>query len=93
MEEQNYFSVFDEYEEPKQAEKDELIDKLQSGKFSLSYSSLAAFSVSPRAFVAYKIKERDRTTKAMLLMGQWTTSSEVKQHFTGRRAAIEKHAV
>lgn len=67
MEEQNYFSVFDEYEEPKQAEKDELIDKLQSGKFSLSYSSLAAFSVSPRAFVAYKIKERDRTTKAMLL--------------------------
>lgn len=66
MEEQAQFSVFDEYEEPKQEEKDRLIDKLQSGDFSLSYSSLAAFSVSPRAFVAYKLQER-KTTKAMIL--------------------------
>lgn len=66
MDEQLQYTIFDEYEEPKQAEKDELIDKLQSGKFSLSYSSLAAFSVSPRAFIAYKLKER-KTTKAMIL--------------------------
>lgn len=66
MEEQQGYTVFDEYEEPKQAEKDELIDKLISGKFSLSYSSMAAFAVSPRAFIAYKLKER-KTTKAMIL--------------------------
>lgn len=66
MEEQLYLSVFDEYEEPKQAEKDALIDKLISGDYSLSYSSLAAFSVSPRAFIAYKLKER-KTTPAMIL--------------------------
>lgn len=66
MEEQLFFSVFDEYEEPKQAEKDALIDKLINGDFSLSYSSLAAFSVSPRAFIAYKLKER-KTTKSMIL--------------------------
>ncbi len=66
MEEQQGYTVFDDYEEPKQEEKDALIDKLQSGKFSLSYSSLAAFSVSPRAFIAYKLKER-KTTNAMIL--------------------------
>lgn len=66
MEEQMGYTVFDEYEEPNIEEKNALIDKLQSGKFTLSYSSLAAFSVSPRAFIAYKLKER-KTTKAMIL--------------------------
>jgi hypothetical protein len=68
MDEQNPYLLFDDegYIEPKQEEKDALIDKLQSGDFSLSYSSLSAFSVSPRAFIAYKLKER-ATTKAMIL--------------------------
>lgn len=86
MEEQ-FLSVFDEYEEPKQAEKDELIDKLQSGKFSLSYSSLAAFSVSPRAFIAYKLKERDRTTKAMIL-GEAVHCKVLEPDVFGKRYVI-----
>lgn len=67
-ENQNPYLLFDEdgYIEPKQEEKDALIAQLQSGKFSLSYSSLSAFSVSPRNFIAYKLKERT-TTKAMIL--------------------------
>lgn len=65
---QNPFLIFDDegYVEPKQEEKDELITKLQSGDFTLSYSSLSAFSVSPRNFIAYKLQEK-KTTKAMIL--------------------------
>lgn len=62
-----YTSIFDEeYIEPKQEEKDKLIDKLQSGDFTLSYSSLSAFSVSPRNFIAYKLQEQ-KTTAAMVM--------------------------
>lgn len=60
------FSVFDEYVEPKQAEKDALIDRLLSGDFTLSYSSLSAFAISPRSFIAYKLQEK-KTTKGVLL--------------------------
>jgi len=67
MENEVVLSVFDEvYIEPKQAEKDALIDKLQSGEFTLSYSSLSAFTVSPRNFIAYKLQEQ-KTTPAMIM--------------------------
>jgi hypothetical protein len=55
-----------EYIEPKAEEKAAVIAKLQSGNFTLSFSSLEAFSRSPRAFIAYKVKERT-TTPAMIL--------------------------
>lgn len=65
-ENQPYLIFEDEYVEPKQEEKDAMIDKLQSGDYSLSYSSLSAFTVSPRNFISYKLQER-KTTKAMIL--------------------------
>ena len=55
-----------EYIEPKAEEKAAVIAKLQSGNFTLSFSSLEAFSRSPRQFIAYKVKERV-TTPAMIL--------------------------
>jgi hypothetical protein len=45
-----------EYVEPKAEEKAAVIAKLQSGDFTLSFSSLEAFSRSPRQFIAYKVK-------------------------------------
>lgn len=64
---QNPYLLFeDTYIEPKQEEKDALIDKLQGGDYTLSYSSLSAFTVSPRNFIAYKLKEK-KTTPAMIL--------------------------
>jgi hypothetical protein len=66
MEDQNPFWMFDEYVEPKQAEKDALIEKLIAGDYRLSFSSMSAFAVSPRAFIAYKLQER-KTTPAMIL--------------------------
>lgn len=64
---QNPYLLFeDTYIEPKQEEKDELIDKLQGGDFTLSYSSLHAFSISPRNFISYKLQEK-KTTPAMIL--------------------------
>ena len=65
----NGFGIWDElenYTEPKQEEKDALIKKLQSGDFTLSYSSLKAFSVSPRNFISYKLKEY-KETPAMIM--------------------------
>lgn len=56
----------DGYIEPKAEEKSALIAKLQSGDFSLSFSSLSAFAISPAAFIAYKLQEY-KTTKAMLM--------------------------
>jgi hypothetical protein len=67
MEDQNPYLLFEEdYVHPKQEEKDALILKLQSGDFSLSYSSLSKFAVSPRAFIAYKLQEY-KTTNAMIM--------------------------
>lgn len=61
------FDIFEEgYVEPKAEERAALIAELQSGDFTLSFSSLTAFAVSPAAFIAYKLQER-KTTKAMLL--------------------------
>ena len=47
----------DGYIEPKAEEKAALIAELQSGNYKLSFSSLSAFAVSPRAFIAYKLQE------------------------------------
>lgn len=55
-----------DYIEPKEHEIKEVIDSLQRGDFTLSYSSISAFDVSPRAFIAYKVRER-KETDAMLL--------------------------
>ena len=56
----------DGYIEPKAEEKAALIARLQAGDFTLSFSSLTAFAVSPAAFIAYKLQET-KTTDAMLL--------------------------
>ena len=56
----------DGYVEPKADEKAALIAELQSGNYKLSFSSLSAFAVSPRAFIAYKLQE-EKNTAAMLL--------------------------
>ena len=65
--EEAYEYLFEEgYVEPKIEDKQALIAKLQSGDFTLSFSSISAFSISPQAFIAYKLKEWKRTP-AMLL--------------------------
>jgi hypothetical protein len=56
-----------EFEEPKAFQKAALIKQLQDGDFTLSYSSIQAFMVSPRHFIAYKVRERVET--AAMLMG------------------------
>lgn len=66
MENEFDFSALLDYVEPNVEEKAALIARLQSGDFSLSYSSIQAFDISPRAFVAYKVRER-KETAAMLL--------------------------
>ena len=60
------YSELLEYVEPKAEEIQAVVDSLHSGNFSLSYSSISAFAISPRAFIAYKVKER-KETDAMLL--------------------------
>lgn len=57
---------FLDYAEPKAEEKAAVIASLQSGDYSLSFSSISAFMLSPRAFIAYKVQER-KTTPAMVL--------------------------
>lgn len=64
-------SIFDysellDYVEPKESEIQAVIDSLHRDEFSLSYSSISAFGISPRAFIAYKVRER-KETDAMLL--------------------------
>ena len=67
MEDQNILGIFDDgYEEPKAEEKAALIAELQSGDYHLSFSALSAFAISPRAFIAYKVREK-KTTDAMVL--------------------------
>ena len=61
------FELFEDgYVEPKAEEKAALIAQLQSDDYTLSFSSLSAFAISPAAFIAYKLQET-KTTKAMLL--------------------------
>lgn len=63
----DFMDIFDsEYVEPNYEQKADLIAKLQAGDFHLSFSAISAFSISPRAFIAYKLQER-KTTKAMVL--------------------------
>lgn len=64
-------SIFDysellDYVEPKESDIKAVIDSLHRGDFTLSYSSISAFAISPRSFIAYKVKER-KETDAMLL--------------------------
>jgi hypothetical protein len=64
-EQEQAYTVFEDgYTEPKQEEKQALIAQLQSGEYTLSFSSLSAFAISPRAFIAYKLQER-KSTPAM----------------------------
>lgn len=69
MEPTTSFNPFDEllaFEEPKAEEKAALIARLASGDYSLSFSRLVAFSVSPYHFISYKVAER-KGTPAMLM--------------------------
>lgn len=67
MESNSVFELFDgEYVEPKAEEKAALIASLHSGNYTLSFSALSAFAISPRAFIAYKLQER-KQTKAMVM--------------------------
>lgn len=72
MEENNIFET--EYIEPKQEEKDALIAQLIAGDFKLSFSSLYAFSVSPREFIRYKLQsnklQQDRAKTPAMLLGE-----------------------
>ena len=60
------YSELLDYVEPKEHEIKAVIDSLHRDDFTLSYSSISAFGISPRAFIAYKVKER-KETDAMLL--------------------------
>jgi hypothetical protein len=60
------YSELLDYVEPKESEIRAVIESLHRDDFTLSYSSISAFAISPRAFIAYKVKER-KETDAMLL--------------------------
>lgn len=60
------YSELLDYVEPKESEIQAVIDSLHRDDFTLSYSSISAFGISPRAFIAYKVRER-KETDAMLL--------------------------
>lgn len=60
------YSELLDYVEPKESEIKAVIDSLHRDDFTLSYSSISAFAISPRSFIAYKVKER-KETDAMLL--------------------------
>lgn len=65
------YSPFEEIEnftEPKAEEKAAVIAKISGGEFSLSFSALSAFAISPYAFIAYKVQERKQTPA--MLMGE-----------------------
>jgi len=53
-------------EEEKPSEYIELLKRLQSKQESLSYSSLKAFSKSPRNFIQYKLKPRTAQTESQI---------------------------
>lgn len=62
------FEELEQFVEPKQAGKDALIAKLSAGDYSLSFSALTAFAVSPYAFICYKVQEWKQTPA--MLMGE-----------------------
>lgn len=65
------YSPFEEIEnfvEPKDHEKAAVIEKISNGDYSLSFSALSAFAISPYAFIAYKVQERKQTPA--MLMGE-----------------------
>ena len=66
METNNPFDELLSFQEPKAEEKAALIARLSSGDYSLSFSSLTAFAVSPYHFICYKVAER-KETPAMLM--------------------------
>lgn len=71
MEPTSSYSPFEEIEnfiEPKAEEKAAVIAKISGGEFSLSFSALSAFAISPYAFIAYKVQERKQTPA--MLMGE-----------------------
>lgn len=63
---QGPFDELESFIEPKAHEKAAVIEKISSGDYSLSFSALSAFAISPYAFIAYKVQER-KSTPAMLM--------------------------
>ena len=70
MEPTNYqpFEELEQFIEPKAEEKSAVIAKISAGDYSLSFSALTAFAISPYAFIAYKVQERKQTPA--MLMGE-----------------------
>lgn len=70
MEPSNYqpFDELEQFVEPKADEKAAVIAKISAGDYSLSFSALTAFAISPYAFIAYKVQERKQTPA--MLMGE-----------------------
>lgn len=65
--EDQYFDLLDGYVEPKHEEKLAVIQQIADGSLShLSFSALTALAVSPRNFLAYKVKEH-KDTDAMII--------------------------
>ena len=64
--EQEYSIFTEDWSPASEGERREMIERIQSGNFHLSFSALYAFSVSPSAFLNYKCGET-KTTNAMLL--------------------------
>lgn len=62
----NPFDELLSFTEPKAEEKAALIARISAGDYSLSFSSLTAFAVSPYHFIGYKVAER-KETPAMLM--------------------------
>ena len=64
----NPFEELELFVEPKAEEKAAVIAVISNGKYSLSFSALTAFAISPYAFIAYKVQERKQTPA--MLMGE-----------------------
>lgn len=64
----NPFDELESFIEPKAEEKSAVIEQISSGNYSLSFSALTAFAISPYAFIAYKVQERKQTPA--MLMGE-----------------------
>jgi hypothetical protein len=64
----NPFEELELFVEPKAEEKAAVIADISNGKYSLSFSALTAFAISPYAFIAYKVQESNQTPA--MLMGE-----------------------
>lgn len=62
----NPFDELEQFVEPKAEQKAEVIAKLSAGDYSLSFSALTAFAISPYNFICYKVQEW-KQTPAMLM--------------------------